>query len=860
MAENIYNTDEYQKLLKKYRSLEKELEDYEEDLDKAEKKIKDLKSDVSSLEEKLDRSESEKAKHLQESENTIEQNRFLQKESDIKSSALQFVTEILTADHKKDASDSKLEKDVDEVVAFLRGEVRDTLKNTHLLNSELENRFFGSELDSWAIYQKKSWIKGKISIAFVGEFSAGKTSIVNNILSGDKVDGSVPLLPVSTKATTAIPTYISGGDCSVYCFVTPDNELKDLQEKTFKKVSKEILDQVKGVSSLIQYFVMKYKNPNLESLSILDTPGFNSNDGEDRKRTIEVINECDALFWVMDVNSGSPNSSSLKEIKDNLKKPLYIIINKIDTKPSSEVNRVKELCEETFNRAEVAFKEIILFSKKEPWRKITNLISKVPHDTSRESLLDDLVEYIEKSSKNLEQKAKQLSGEYSRIEKEYYRSEVEFKAELRVLNTYCDKLSNIPQYNSRWFDEDDYRMSKSEYEAFEKLIDAIRESGVEEIPDMHDNIVSKFEELKESWEKKFEANQRIKDVDEVLSKIKRYVKTLHQHSRISNVDVKPKYTSTSTNTYNGSQSSDKPLSYQFLLNSTSEGKTISQILAPFIKDRRERNEVGLPLPQIKIAWMELLRFINEEMGYNISEKEMREGVPEFGMTSYIDSYKIRSGVEKLLSFPMFKDELYACCIGPINSGNIRKSDIDWDKFLYLLKQRHGIDMKQWQFFSGSDIAGTSLWNIIKNILDKGSSQDLIIYYKAKNRAESIPNSVTSTSAPKQAPSYNSLFGSRNSSYSSSYSSTQSANYGTKGASQAPNLSVDTFKSIFRLAIKNERGNRVLFDWDKVLEIVNRSTGRQYSKNKLRELVPNFGRKDHVNLSAVAKQIGEIMSM
>ncbi len=39
---------------------------------------------------------------------------------------------------------------------------------------------------------------------------------------------------------------------------------------------------------------MTYKNPNLNGLSILDTPGFNSNDSEDRERTIDVINECDA--------------------------------------------------------------------------------------------------------------------------------------------------------------------------------------------------------------------------------------------------------------------------------------------------------------------------------------------------------------------------------------------------------------------------------------------------------------------------------------------------------------------------------------------------------------------------------------
>lgn len=76
------------------------------------------------------------------------------------------------------------------------------------------------------------------------------------------------------------------------------------------------MDQVKGVSSLIQYFVMTYRNTNLRGLSILDTPGFNSNDSEDAQRTIDVINECDALFWVFDVNSGTVNRSSISLIKN----------------------------------------------------------------------------------------------------------------------------------------------------------------------------------------------------------------------------------------------------------------------------------------------------------------------------------------------------------------------------------------------------------------------------------------------------------------------------------------------------------------------------------------------------------------
>ena len=67
--------------------------------------------------------------------------------------------------------------------------------------------------DQWTATKRKSWLDGKRTIAFVGEFSAGKTSIVNRILTQDNPD--IPKLPVSTKATTAIPTYIARRFCCI---------------------------------------------------------------------------------------------------------------------------------------------------------------------------------------------------------------------------------------------------------------------------------------------------------------------------------------------------------------------------------------------------------------------------------------------------------------------------------------------------------------------------------------------------------------------------------------------------------------------------------------------------------------------
>ena len=385
---------------------------------------------------------------------------------------------------------------------------------------------YGSGHESWAIAAKKSWIQGKTSIAFVGEFSAGKTSIVNRILSQD--DPSVPRLPVSTKATTAIPTYITGGVDTPYQFVTPNNELKSISEETFKRVSKEVLDQVKGVSSLIQYFVMTYKNPNLNQLSILDTPGFNSIDKEDAERTIGVINECDALFWVLDVNAGAVNSSSIdliNLIKKYLKKPLYVVINKVDTKAQTEVDKVEEHIKKTLADAGLSVEGFIRFSAKAPLDDIMKPIASVTHDDDRENYLNNLAELVsgwvaeqEKDVVKAKKKADDLLKKSNNLVDKYNKS-------IENLNDHCETVKNIPNYNEHsWtlgLKDPNYEMSQGEYSRMVHLLQTICEQDCNALCDLYNQQMETRGELQEAWNdhaQEREQWQRLNQCNEILKK------------------------------------------------------------------------------------------------------------------------------------------------------------------------------------------------------------------------------------------------------------------------------------------------------------------------------------------------------
>ena len=506
--------------------MEGEIDDLEDDLDDEKKKLNKKNTECSELQEAVDAAQRE-SKQLKadiaslrtELDDKI-QNLNLKEES------LSFVQEVLSAKEASEDTTQQLFSQVSDVVDFIRIDLRDNVKEIYNIEKEFDDNVFGYDLYGWAARRKKSWIAGKTSIAFVGEFSAGKTSIVNRILSQD--DPSVPLLPVSTKATTAIPTYISGAPGALYQFVTPDNSLKYISEDTFKKVNKEVLDQIHGVSSLIKYFVMGYKNPNLDNLSILDTPGFNSNDSEDADRTIEVINECDALFWVFDVNAGTVNRSSLKLIKENLTKPLYIVINKVDTKPVSEVDKVEKLIANTLQSAEIKFEKIIRFSSKASLDDIMKPISEINRDTNQDNYLVDLKDVIAQWVKELndnvvEQKrnADGLSKKIDSICDKYNKANA-------ALGNDCEAAADIPQYKSGFLGiGEGYKMNAEQYNNMINILNRICTTRVNTCVDLFNEMMNVAMEYSSAYDSHLEAKSNWQLLNESNEKLNRITKGLN---------------------------------------------------------------------------------------------------------------------------------------------------------------------------------------------------------------------------------------------------------------------------------------------------------------------------------------------
>lgn len=509
------------KLEKKVKDAEEELEEAEDDVDKYKKDLKRRKEELDEINEQL-RSEKKKSSNLEEEVQTKSQKlEQTKKVLEVKAQSLSFVQEVLLAEKASDGKE--LEASIDRLAAFIGGEMADVLKETSTLRIDDE------VLKNWALSAKKTWLKNKTTIAFVGEFSAGKTSIVNRILSQD--NPNIPLLPVSAKATTAIPTYISGGSATAYQFYSPDNILKFISESTFKRVTKEVLDQIEGLSSLITYFVMKYQNPNLNNLSILDTPGFNSNDSEDSRRTIEVINECDALFWVFDVNAGTVNRSSLKIIKQNLKKPLYIVINKVDTKSTKEVDSVETLIRKTVEDEGIKVESYIRFSSNPKYDLATLMdpIQKVARDTSRDSFLNDLGQSLEGLIKEWNSIQQKSNSEYNNLRKKHDVVVEKYNNAQNQMWHSCQRAADIPQYKSGFLGfGEGFKMTNEQYNQLVNMLNDVASSKCNHLANLFNESNSIIGEYSDAYNQKIEAEHSLRSLNEINQKFNKLIKAYKQ--------------------------------------------------------------------------------------------------------------------------------------------------------------------------------------------------------------------------------------------------------------------------------------------------------------------------------------------
>ena len=481
-----------EKLSKELEVTEEERDDFEDEAKSVKNKLKkkteeyaELSADMSEIKRKMEMLKREFDIQADELEDEKIQNKE-RKES------IEFVNAILNA---KEASD-EYTKSRNEAIDNVRNTLWNYYDSLNYWDLE-ENRenipYFATH---WANERRKPWLKGKKVIALIGEFSAGKTSIVNRILSQD--DPSAPTLPTSSKATTAIPTYISYGPVFMSQFLDAGGKLKNIKKEDFERVKKDVLGKV-NVSSLLDYFVMSYNNPNLKGITILDTPGFSSNDPEDERRTCDVINEADILFWVFDVNQAI-NKSSITIIKENIKDvPLFIVMNKCDQLSPNEQNAKEDNLRETLKKENISIKDVIRFSEKYPIdviMKAVNSIDCKKDDDEVYLIIEDLYDLYDTIDKDYKEWQKSLTTQKRNLEI----TEENIQSYLDQYEEDVSVVGKMPQHEYHILSRNCFEISEDDYNEFSvrcnRMLD-IREPFEVEIKDLKEisEVVTKCEKI-----------------------------------------------------------------------------------------------------------------------------------------------------------------------------------------------------------------------------------------------------------------------------------------------------------------------------------------------------------------------------
>lgn len=500
----IVESQELLDLKKKLSILEEENEELNDDYANLRKKSIRKNEEVEELETKLKESAENNVKLETDKIELESVNAEITAQLKDKQNSLGFVNGILNASSSNSRDFEEISNKTWEIYSFI------------YTNSEIIE-FNDDDIDEawqWMNNEKKTWLKNKTTVAIVGEFSAGKTTIVNTILKAN--DPQAVMLPTDSKETTAIPTYISNGKEFNCEFYAPNGELKIISQEIFKNVTKTALDNV-NVSSLIKYFILKYPNKSLENISILDTPGFGSNDQKIIDRTIEVIKETDALFWVMDINQGDLNESSLKVIKEYLGDiPLFVILNKADTKSKTDQEIAKVKIVKTLNDKEIKYQNIIAFSNKENPNVILDLINGL-RKAPATNILGKINYYLKKSIEDLKKESLDLHMNEKELSDNCEIVGNKFKVISSNAKFKLTEAKELFEYSNPFIGKNSYKIMETDKKQFDDYIDSTLE-GLDEYPKQIDSYLEYNNDLKSLINKKNFVKNDIKYYEELLKK------------------------------------------------------------------------------------------------------------------------------------------------------------------------------------------------------------------------------------------------------------------------------------------------------------------------------------------------------
>lgn len=180
-----------------------------------------------------------------------------------------------------------------------------------------------------SIRQRDSQPNAELIIPLVGEFSSGKTTLLNALTDSKKLE-------TATKPTTATIYEIHFGSSKCEANIVTAEEttihVDDLAELKNDKLAD---------AQVVTVFDTSTRVPS--STILVDTPGLSSPDIKHKQVLVDFLPSADAILLVVDINQQITRSlTDFVETIKLSKRPIYIVLTKADTKSAQEIDDVKK--------------------------------------------------------------------------------------------------------------------------------------------------------------------------------------------------------------------------------------------------------------------------------------------------------------------------------------------------------------------------------------------------------------------------------------------------------------------------------------------------------------------------------------
>jgi small GTP-binding protein len=184
------------------------------------------------------------------------------------------------------------------------------------LSSEIQNEVVD--------FLNNSWLK----VPFLGEFSVGKSSILNRLLD-EKI------LPLDIKPTTSVLTEIKYGEKKGFFLESQENKKQKLTEDEFQEIAagEQTPPPFSKLSLTLPHPILS------QNLILIDTPGVHSMNNQHQEITYGLLPKVDAAFVVMDANQGDVPRTVMSFLRDHVlaqsMEKLIFVVNRIDDIPQN---------------------------------------------------------------------------------------------------------------------------------------------------------------------------------------------------------------------------------------------------------------------------------------------------------------------------------------------------------------------------------------------------------------------------------------------------------------------------------------------------------------------------------------------